>query len=74
VRSNDSNVSSDVIANVSQATALKSQSKGFSSSFLERELELLSGIVSGDALVHHLEPSYFSSLADLWYKISSDEI
>lgn len=37
-------------------------SKGFDSSFVEREIGILNAIMDGSALDHHLEPSYFQSL------------
>jgi len=37
-------------------------SKGFESSFIDRELGILNAIIDGRALEHHLEPSYFRAL------------
>lgn len=37
-------------------------SKGFDSSFVEREIGILNAIMDGSALDHHLEPAYFSSI------------
>jgi hypothetical protein len=35
---------------------------GIDDRFIEREMEILSSILSGKALEHHLEPSYFIGL------------
>ena len=37
-------------------------SKGFESSFIDREIGILNAIIDGRALEHHLEPSYFQAL------------
>jgi hypothetical protein len=37
-------------------------SRGFEGKFVEREMQLLSAILNGKALEHHLEPSYFKAL------------
>ena len=38
--------------------------KGLSSEFIEREMELLSAIMDGKAIEHHLEPSYYKALCN----------
>ena len=37
-------------------------SLGIDDRFIEREMEMLSAILNGKALDHHLEPSYFIAL------------
>jgi hypothetical protein len=49
-------------------------SGGLESSFVERELNLLSAIVDGTALEHHLEPSYYDALAGAVGIKNSDEV
>ena len=50
--------------------------KGFSSDFIEREIELLSAIMDGKAIEHHLEPSYYKALcyaADNHNRLNDDD-
>ena len=37
--------------------------KGLTSEFIEREMELLTAIMDGKAVEHHLEPSYYKALS-----------
>ena len=51
--------------------------KGFSTDFIEREIELLSAIMDGKAIEHHLEPSYYKALcyaADNHNKDDDDDV
>ena len=39
--------------------------KGLTSEFIEREMELLNAIIDGKAIEHHLEPSYYKALKNV---------
>lgn len=47
---------------VSMYNIASDMSKGFESSFIDRELAILNALIDGRALEHHLEPSYFKAL------------
>ena len=51
-------------------TTIKDISSGMDPQFVQRELELLDSLLDARAVEHHLEPSYFCSIRDLFSKQS----